>query len=165
WLSHLEAFETILNHVLALTAPVQHDAGIKAQQKIREDPKHVLSDKARTTMQNWPSVFTGISVISNRTTPPHRDTGGSIYDFDILASTGTHKKATLHIQDTGLKFGYQPGVVVVLLGKLLRHSVPSWSGGERVCYAHFMRGNVLDRYSHQKRSWIYLSDYPDVVLP
>lgn len=159
WLSHLHAFEIILNHILALTAPKQHKAGIEAQEKILEDDRQVLTGKAKDTMNNWPSVFSGISVISNRITPPHRDRGGSFLDFDILASTGTHKKATLQLPDAGLTLGYQPGVVVLLLGKLLQHAAPSWKGGERACYAHFMRGNVLDRYSTTPRSWVTLEDF------
>ncbi|KLO06807.1 hypothetical protein SCHPADRAFT_985452, partial [Schizopora paradoxa] len=160
WLSHLEAFEILLNHVLSLTAPTQHKAGMEAQEMIRQDKKQVLSDAAKTTMDNWPSVFTGISVISNRITPPHRDRGGSPQDFDLLASTGTHTRAAIHIEDAGLTFGYQPGVVVLLLGRLIQHAVPSWKGGERVCYAHFTRGAVLDRYSKINRPWVTLNDFP-----
>ncbi|KLO06718.1 hypothetical protein SCHPADRAFT_1002187 [Schizopora paradoxa] len=159
WVSELQSWEAILNQTTALVAPLQHQAGVEAQEEILIDEKGVLTESMKNTIRNWPSVFTGISVISNRITPPHRDKGGAVYDFDVLASTGTHTRATIQILDTGLTFAYGPGVVVILLGKLLQHAVPSWKGGERVCYAHFMKDNVLRRYSKTERTWVNLQDF------
>lgn len=159
WLSLLPGFESILDKLLELVAPKQHRAGLEAQEKLLKDDAQVLSEKERQILKDWPSVFTGIAVISNRITPPHRDRGGSIFDYDILASNGTHEKATLEIRDAGVTFAYEPGVVILLLGKLLQHAVPSWKGGERVCFAHFMKTNVLDRYSKTQRDWVTMDDF------
>ncbi len=94
------------------------------------------------------------------TTPAHRDRGGAPYDYDILASAGTHKRATVEIRDAGAAFAYQPGVALVFCGKILQHSVPPWEkGGDRVCYAHFMRDNVLRRFSSTLRTWVSLEDF------
>ena len=57
--------------------------------------------------------------------------------YDLLVSAGTHKEAELHLPELGLHLKYNPGVVVVLCGKVFLHEVQDWLGGERVCVAHY----------------------------
>ena len=93
---------------------------------------------------HWTSIFTGINVISNRRTINHRDRFGHLPWYDLLLSVGTYKRAKLVLHDLQAQFAYNPGTVVLLCGKLLYHEVPFWGAGDRVCYAHFMREEVLN---------------------
>src|SRR5208283_4480797 len=100
------------------------------------------------------STFNGISVIVNRKTPLHRDPGGQMEWYDVLLAAGTYTTATLDVPDLGAHFSCKPGTVVVICGRVLQHGVKSWEGGERICYAHFMRNNVLNRQNIQNSSWV-----------
>ncbi|KAI6033373.1 hypothetical protein EDC04DRAFT_2897862 [Pisolithus marmoratus] len=70
----------------------------------------------------WPSIYVGIDVIVNQETLPHCD------------------------QDLGTIFGYHPGTMIYLSGKLLSHSVPKWEKGERIAHAHYMRDAIHNRF-------------------
>lgn len=110
----------------------------------------------RELLKIWTSAFTGITVISNRKTPAHRDRGAAFQDYDILSSVGTHRLAKLLIHDFGVPFAYGPGTVVALCGRFLQHEVPEWEEGERVCYAHFMKRKVLEKLRSGAREWVTL---------
>lgn len=126
---------------------------------MREDKQGVLSEVEKKAAMDWKSAFTGITVVSNRTTLAHRDQGGAFHDFDFLVSTGTHKRAELIVQDLGASYSYQPGAAVAICGRLLQHKVEKSFAGERVCYAHFTRDKVLGRHATTQRSWVMEADF------
>ncbi|KAI5982072.1 hypothetical protein EDC04DRAFT_2545439, partial [Pisolithus marmoratus] len=82
----------------------------------------------------WPSIYVGIDVIVNQETLPHCDQGSAPSLLDLVVSLGTHD-AQFHISDLGTIFGYHPGTMIYLAGKLLSHSVPKWEKGERIALA------------------------------
>ncbi|KAI6111660.1 hypothetical protein EDD16DRAFT_1466432, partial [Pisolithus croceorrhizus] len=82
----------------------------------------------------WPSIYVGIDVIVNQETPPHLDKVSAPSLLDLLVSLGTHD-AQFHVSDLSSIFGYQPGTMIYLAGKLLHHSVPKWEKGERIALA------------------------------
>ena len=65
----------------------------------------------------------------------------------------------LDVQDLGLKLLYFPGTGVAITGKVLRHAVETWDGGERICQAQFMKDAVHDRLGRQRPDWVYHKDY------
>lgn len=140
-----------------MLSPDQYKAGLDALEKVKTNVVNLSEDDWKIA-RDWPSVFTGISVISNRSTPAHRDRGSAFQDYDILCSVGTHRRARLTVHDFGLQFGYAPGTGVALCGKLIQHEVSWWEGGggERVCYAHFMKRMVLERLQCSIRKWATL---------
>ncbi|KAI6027079.1 hypothetical protein EDC04DRAFT_2540609, partial [Pisolithus marmoratus] len=82
----------------------------------------------------WPSIYVSIDVIVNQETPPHLDKVSAPSLLDLLVSLGTHD-AQFHISDLCSIFGYRPGTMIYLAGKLLHHSVPKWEKGERIALA------------------------------
>jgi hypothetical protein len=72
-------------------------------------------------------------MIINRETYVHRDVGSAPMDYDLLFSSGTHEQCMLDIWDLGLRLSYLPDTVVGISGKVLRHGVKTWDGGERIC--------------------------------
>jgi hypothetical protein len=103
----------------------------------------------------WQSVYTGIQIISNRITPAHRDSKGRAEWFDLLASyTGGGSKPHLLVHDLGLDLEYSSGTVVGLCGTIFGHEVRAWGGGDRVCYAHFMRESVRERLEVSPAGWV-----------
>jgi hypothetical protein len=110
--------------------------------------------------KQWQSVYTGVSVISNRVTPSHRDTRGRAEWFDTLMSYSDPRVTPrLLIEDIGLDLEYRSGAVISFCGTLLKHKVESWGDGDRVCYAHFMREEVRKRLDVTAAGWLYQSRY------
>ncbi|KAN0103717.1 hypothetical protein V8E52_011699 [Russula decolorans] len=69
WLDAASESNSILSAILAVIHPTLYDAGRQTVKCLRNtpeiDPQDVLS--------RWASVFSGVAVISNRSTPLHRD--------------------------------------------------------------------------------------------
>ena len=154
----MESTEYLCNAILALTHPALFDAGMQAMQQLQLNPgiEHVKTHKQ---VALWPSVFSGIGVISNRITPRHRDTDSWYTWYDLLASLGTHKEAKIKVDELGATFSYCPGTVFLVCGRLLSHSVDRWEDGERICAAHYMRDMLHERLGVHRPHWCRFSIY------
>jgi hypothetical protein len=153
--------ERFINLTLSLIHPALFKTGLSMLQDLRN-----LED-SREVSRTWQSVYSGISVISNRRTPGHRDLKGRPEWFDTLlnySEIGTRPR--LFIEDLGLDLDYSSGTVVGLCGAVFRHEVRSWGVGDRVCYAHFMRESVRKRLDANAAGWVeremYLNDAVDL---
>jgi hypothetical protein len=153
WITAIEDVESELNGLFSLVAPSLHKSGMDSTEQLKE------MNKGHKTLPTWPSVFTGIGVIVNRITPPHRDKGGCLEWYDLLVAAGTYDDAYMEVEDIQGRFRYRPGTAIFICGKLFRHAVKEWSGGERICYAHYMRNNVLHRLGLEKVSWVKESHF------
>ena len=143
--------EAVLNCVATLICPELHSISVEAIQKLKAGEKLFSWHDVVT---EWPSIFSGIEVISNRITLPHRDPKAAPTMYDFLVSAGTHSEAWLDLQDVNARLAYNPGTVVALCGKVLRHGVERWIGGERVCIAHFVRDAVHQRLKLPCPGWV-----------
>ena len=142
--------------VTALVAPQQYNSGMAAIRCLKEGD-HL--NRHLPTVDCWNSVWSGFSVIVNRETPFHRDTGGAPSHYDFLLSGSTHTECFLDVRELGLKLQYLPGTGVVIAGRVLRHGVCNWSGGERICQAMFIKDSVHDRLGQPRPSWVLHRDY------
>jgi hypothetical protein len=149
WITLSKDVEKFLNLTLSLAHPDLFKCGLRMLNKLR----HLETTKE--IAQEWQSVYTGISVISNRRTPPHRDTKGRPEWFDTLLSySKPESRPRLLIEDLGLDLEYSSGTVVLLCGSVLKHEVKSWGDGDRVCYAHFLREDVRERLGVRPAGWV-----------
>ncbi len=148
--------DLLCNAITALTAPQLYDVGMSAIQEFREGRHH---SALHPNVDYWTSVWTGFSMIINRITPFHRDGGGAPTDYDLLISSGTHKGCVLDIPDIGLTVNYLPGTAVLLTGRILRHGVVEWKGGERICQARFIKDAVHDRFGLPRPDWVMYDSY------
>ncbi|EIW83835.1 hypothetical protein CONPUDRAFT_51115, partial [Coniophora puteana RWD-64-598 SS2] len=124
----------LVNLILALTHPQQYAAA-------REVLGLCKNFHTTPCARLWDSVFTGVGVIANRVTEPHKDTGGYLPWYDILFTAGDYDGGVFNLSALGLQFAYPPGCVIAVCGKLLRHSVPIVDGN-RVCSAFYMKQGV-----------------------
>jgi len=149
WLELSKEVEIFLNLTLSLINPDQFQSGLQMLQMLRE------SEKTKEIAHRWQSVYTGIAVISNRTTPSHRDSKGRPEWFDTLVSySDPSGRPQLSLHDLGLDLDYPTGTVVGFCGSVFRHEVKSWGDGERVCYGHFMRETVRKRLDVPAAGWL-----------
>ena len=147
-LSCIEDTEHDINKLMQLIAPQLFQAGMAAI----GTTKQLHSDHPNIGL--WASAFSAIGVIVNRITPAHRDAGGWKACYDLLVAAGTYKMAYLDLPDLGARIEYNPGTAVAITGKILRHAVVDWKGGERICYAHYMRNNVHQRLLVEQTGWV-----------
>jgi hypothetical protein len=153
WLQDITDTESDLNCLLSLIAPDMLCAGMEAISQLKDNnPDH-------NNLKLWSSAFSAITVIVNRITFAHRDQGGWPACFDFLVVAGDYEKSTLDVADLGAKFNYEPGTVVAICGKVLWHSVWQWTGGEQICYVHYMCNNVHNRLNVRQTSWVRDRDY------
>jgi hypothetical protein len=142
WLTGIQAAEHILNATTALVAPDQYVAGT---QMVHNGVNGIGIPRTYEGSLAWPSVFSGMTVIGNRCTPPHRDRSSRSGWYDLLFSCGTDKECYLDLPDIGAKVRYYPGDACFLTGSALQHAVRDWEDGNRVAYAHYHRFLVAER--------------------
>ena len=143
-----------LNLALSLTHPDLYECGLLMLQRLRQ------LETTKEIAQAWQSVYTGISIINNRTTPSHRDSKGRAEWFDTLMSySDPCAEPRLLINDIGLDLEYGSGTVVSFCGSVLKHEVQYWGDGDRVCYAHFMRECVRKRLGIPPAGWVDRNTY------
>ena len=141
--------EKFLNLTLSLTHPDLFKYGCRMLNGL-----HQL-ETTKEIAQEWQSIYTGISVISNRRTPSHRDIKDRPEWFDTLMSySKPGSKPRLLIGDLGLNLEYSSSTVVNLCGSVFKHEVESWGDCDRVCYAHFMREDVGERLEVRPAGWV-----------
>jgi hypothetical protein len=142
----LEQPSMLLSALLSVIHPNLYSTAKDAMQKLHEDPR------LGAAAAEWPSVFSGLQVISNRLTPHHRDFKSRCSWYDILCSVGPYTDASLSLSNLGVKLEYKSGSVVAIGGRIVQHGVEAYSG-ERVCFAYFMRANVHERLRVPNASW------------
>ncbi|THU79457.1 hypothetical protein K435DRAFT_697745, partial [Dendrothele bispora CBS 962.96] len=101
----------------------------------------------------WNSVYTALTVICNRRSPAHRDSHGRPNYLDALVSLGTASQPRILFKELGSSFSYKPGTVLFFSGRGWTHEVGDWGGGERICYASYMRPEILDAHRSSVTSW------------
>ncbi len=142
----------LLSAVLRIVHPKLYRAGKLAMSRLREYEEY------REVGNAWPGVFSALCLMSNRLTPFHRDVNGRNAWYDLLASIGPYRNATMVLPDIGLKLKYETGCVVAICGKPLRHGVLRCDG-ERVCFAFVFRNLVHHYLDVEAPHWMSLSKY------
>jgi len=154
WLYAISESNAIVSAILAVIHPELYHAGWETTKCLRDTP----GTGAEGILYRWASVFSGVAVISNRITEPHRDGSSRDNWYDILVTLGGYQSCNLELPGLGISLGYGPGTVVGVSGKVLEHAVPEFEG-DRVCYAYFMRDNVHDWANVPCSDWMKTSYY------
>lgn len=154
WLDAISQSNSILSAILAVIHPNLYDAGRQTMSCLIDTPEIGPQD----VLSQWASVFSGVAVISNRITPPHRDGGSRRNWYDLLAALGSYRNCHLELPGVGISLEYAPGAVVGISGQVLEHGVPDFDG-DRVCYAYFMKDSVHEWAKVPGSNWMYANYY------
>lgn len=84
-----------------------------------------------------PLNMEGRELIFNRQTPLHPDRSDHWESWACIMAIGPFKGGPLHIPSIGLRMEYWDGTMILLRGKILKHEVEAFSGGQRISIAHF----------------------------
>ena len=144
----------ILSAILGVIHPQLYQAGRETLNRLRQNPEIERQD----VLQKWTSVFNGVSVICNRTSPAHRDSESRHHWYDLLATLGPYRNCNLELPGLGLSLEYGPGAVVGLSGMMLEHEVARFDG-ERACYAYFMKDNIHEWAGVPGGTWMKTDCY------
>jgi len=158
YLRGIQYEEDLLNAIVAMTAPELFHCGAQATKELRKVAMHPSTNL-------WRSVYSGMTIIANRRTPTHRDTGGALQHFDLLLSAGDHRNAELHVPDITIKLEYNPGTAVLIMGRALAHSVPLTWRGSRICLAHYIKKEVHGRLGISRPGFVHLRDFDALKHP
>ena len=116
----------------------------------------------KDTLDMWPSVFTAMSIISNRETPFHRDSQSRMCWYDILTSVGPYNDAPVYLSPFGIRISNTPGTICAFSGMALRHAV-RYTAQPRISIASYLRENVRAGAHVQPAGWMSQSVYRNIT--
>ena len=149
----------LIGAFLSIAHPTLYHAGRKVFFDIINNPDHVKEGIAvLEVMKYWTTPFSGYGLISNCSTPLHRDNYSQGPWYDFLTMIGPYKGARLQFYNLGIELKYESGTMVALLGKLLRHGIQE-PEGNRICIAQYMRDNVHNRIGIEAPGWMTIAEY------
>lgn len=148
WIKQMQETSALLGAAVRIMHPSLYVSGIKAIRGIHSGEIPVdKSEGLAEVLRFWSSPFTGLSLMNNRQTPLHRDSLGCNEWMDLLATVGPYTEGLLEMPGLGLEFEYRSGTVVGVSGRAVRHGAQA--NGERLCYAYYMRENVMKAHGLQ----------------
>jgi hypothetical protein len=156
WLSDTAESFALMGALLGIIHPELYAAGRHVYHSIIHRPGLVNEgDGVLEVLKYWTSPFSGYGLISNCTTPVHRDNYSQGAWYDLLTTVGPYSGSKMVLENLGLELKYESGTMVALLGKLIQHGTTEASGS-RICLAQFMRDNVLERSGIVAPEWMTL---------
>jgi hypothetical protein len=161
WVSALEGTTSFLGAVLGVMHPSTFQTGMNCVRAIVASNNVAKREGLEQLMNEWTSPYTTISLINNRDTPLHRDNGGSYTVMDLLVSVGTYSTGEFTVPGLGFTFWYTPGTVIGLLGRIVQHGAAA--SGERLCYAQYLRENVLDDLGLSEPEWVNIDELEQLL--
>jgi hypothetical protein len=142
----------ILGGILSIIHPALYEAGMTAIRRLWSSSDIVDTPLLlKEVLALWSIPFSGLTVISNRSTPLHRDCNGRKEWMDLLVALGKYQEGIMTLPGLGVKLLYNPGTVVGISGRVLQHGVEC--DGERACLAYYMRDKVHERLGVRAPSW------------
>jgi hypothetical protein len=156
WLASIAESSLVLSSVIKVIHPKLFEMGIQAMRAMQRQANLM------EVLNLWYSIFNGVSVISNREAPIHRDNLAQSEWYDLLATVGPYHGAIFELPGLGIRLAYDSGTVIGLCGRVLKHGV-SDSCGERICLAYYMRGNVQRRLGTTSATWSNWDLYRDHI--
>jgi hypothetical protein len=89
-----------------------------------------------------PLVYEGREILLNVRSNIHFDRQDPKRSFAAMVALGYHKGGYLVLPELGLRIRLEPGDIVLIRGRMLRHFVEDWEGGQRICVPHFTHSSV-----------------------
>jgi hypothetical protein len=154
WLEETSESFALMGALLSIVHPELYQIGREVLKKVADSPDMVKDgEEVLEVLRLWTTPFSGYGLISNCTTPFHRDNNSQGQWYDCLTTIGEYEKgAQLKLKNLGLDLDYPSGTMVFLLGKIVRHGT-SEINGNRVCIAQYMRDKVHERMRMRSPEW------------
>lgn len=137
-----------LSHDLKLVS-LRINAALKAV-----DPDHYeRADALRSSLEskfpfvkamnaNDPLVYEGRWILFNIQRDVHVDRQDPPLSWAADLALGQHKGGHLFLPQLGLRIRFEPGDMIMFRGRMLRHGVENWTGGQRISMPHFTHSST-----------------------
>jgi len=106
-----------MDNILYITHPILYDAAYEVINKLKADP---ITGKY---ISLWPTIYSGLSPITNRTSRKHRNHFGAYFWYNQVVIFRSYKLAIFHLPKLEATFQYNSGTVVQFCGNLLLYSI------------------------------------------
>ena len=146
----------ILSGILRIMHPDQYRVGYEVLQCL------ATVSECGDVLATWPTVFHTVSIISNRSSPLHRELKGCFPYFDLLVSVGDYSQAPLELWPLGLQLQNSSGTICGVSGKAFLHGVAE-PDGPRFCHALYMRKDLQEFVTVKPCSWMTQSVYSNSI--
>jgi len=157
WLQKCSLPFALIGGILSVVQPELFDSGQEAFRRLAADPNSCDDpQRLKEILTTWYAPFSALAVISNRSTPLHRDVGGRAEWLDFMLALGNYDNGRFAVPAFGYTFKYNPGTLIALSGKIFRHGAEC--PGDRACIVFYMRDNILNRLGICAGSWFQATD-------
>jgi hypothetical protein len=157
WIEVMEDTTGLLGAVFSVMNPSVFKAGMTCMNAIAANPENINKrEHLEELLSMWTSPLTAASLMNNRNSPLHRDTGGGNTYMDMLVSVGDYENGWFNVPGLGGPIWYTPGSVIALCGRIVRHGASAV--GERFCYAQYLKETVVRSMGIQQPDWVYIQD-------
>ena len=146
WLREMRRSHMVVTALLAVMHPELYESGIDALSRLYQIPT------SHTVAELWGNPFTALSIISNRSSPLHRDTQSTKAWYDLLLTLGGDDDLAIRFPSLRLSFRYCDGTSLAFSGNYLPHEVAECAT-ERLCLAYFFRQFVLKALDVDLPAW------------
>ncbi|KAK7434303.1 hypothetical protein VKT23_020253 [Stygiomarasmius scandens] len=151
WLRRIKDLQLTTSLILSVIHPDLFDAAKEVLDFCVEPSSH--NGKTHEWASLWNSVYTAMTIISGRITPEHVDSLGRSHYLDALVSLGNAANPKMIFRELNASFSYKSGTALFFAGKGWTHEVPEWGPGERVCYASYLRPEMIEAHGQCVSSW------------
>jgi hypothetical protein len=93
-----------------------------------------------------PLLMEGREFLFNTKKDVHTDIHDPPLGWAILAALGSFKGGPVRLPDLGYRVRLEPGDMVCIRGKVLRHKIEGFTGGPRINVPHFTHSSVWATY-------------------
>jgi len=136
-LRNLHLLSHRVNEILRFMDP-HHYEMVAALRKFVEDTYAF----AQTLGSLDPLLYEGHKILPNVMSDEHTDRHDPELSWAIIAALGSHKGGYIYIKHLALRIRLEPGDIVMLRGRVLKHKVEPWTGGQRISIPHFTHSSV-----------------------
>lgn len=144
WLKDTSETHALLAAIYSVLQPTAYGCSLEGfRQLVRKSEMVSNPQHLQAALDCWRFPMHAISIVSNRTTPLHRDKKGLKEVHDLLVALGSYTDGRFNLPGLGLRFRYDPGCLLSFSGRLLQHGANCPS--PRACIIYYVREAVFKR--------------------
>ncbi|KZP15414.1 hypothetical protein FIBSPDRAFT_867352 [Athelia psychrophila] len=104
----------------------------------------IASQTALATID--PLIYEGREILFNRVSGEHTDTQDPPFAWAILAAFGHNTPVILTLSQLNLQMLFEPGDVIAIRGRVIKHKTSQWQSGQRIVIPHFTHSSTWDTF-------------------
>jgi hypothetical protein len=136
-LHNLQLLAHRINEVIHHNDPIHYGHACQVRQHIEK--KFPFT---RTTGAIDMLTYEGRQILFNVRSPEHSDRQDPKRSWALLAGLGYHREGYLVLPELGLRIRLEPGDILAIRGRIFRHYLEDWTGGQRICIPHYTHSSI-----------------------